>query len=240
MTHPFSFNEQQFNRLFPFYILINRDLKVIGLGKSLRKLCDLEKVQQFNHYFNIPRPLTPIHSVDDLIKLNDQLVVLEPVTAANYKLRGQFEYLKDTNEILFVGSPWFGSMEQVKENNLVIGDFAKHDPLIDLLHVMKSQDITNEDLKQLLTTINKQKNDLKKASKEVDDIALFTQQNPDPLIRINYEGDVIQNNPVASKLDFIEYEGKTYRNDAFFKLILSKLNDFLFKTVLIIRVRRLR
>jgi len=221
MTHPFSFNETQFNRLFPFYILINRDLKVIGLGKSLSKLCNLKKDQQLNHYFNIPRPLSPINTIDDLIKLNNQLVVLEPITKANYKLRGQFEILKDTNEVLFVGSPWFGTMEQVKENNLIIDDFAKHDPLIDLLHVMKSQEITNEDLKELIFTINKQKNDLKKVNKEVRDIALFTQQNPDPLIRINYEGDIIQNNPAASKLDFIEYEGNTYRNDTFFKLILS-------------------
>ncbi|SDU17055.1 PAS domain S-box-containing protein [Polaribacter sp. Hel1_33_78] len=221
MTHPFSFNTEQLNRLFPFYILINRDLKVIALGKSLSKICDLKNVQQFNHYFNIPKPLTPINSIDDLIKLNNQLVVLEPTTYANYKLRGQFEYLKDTNQVLFAGSPWFSSMEQVKENNLVIDDFAKHDPLIDLLHVMKSQETTNHDLKQLISTINKQKKDLKNVSKKVRDIALFPQQNPDPLFRINYQGDIIQNNPVAEKLNFIEYEGKTYRNDVFFKLILS-------------------
>lgn len=34
MNHPFSlFNESQFNRLFPFYILINREQKVIALGE---------------------------------------------------------------------------------------------------------------------------------------------------------------------------------------------------------------
>ena len=75
MTHPFSFNTEQLNRLFPFYILINRDLKVIALGKSLSKICDLKNVQQFNHYFNIPRPLTPINSVDDLIKLNTKFII---------------------------------------------------------------------------------------------------------------------------------------------------------------------
>jgi len=225
MTQPFSFNKEQFNRLFPFYILINRDLRVIGMGKSLSKLFDLEKIKQFNHSFSIPRPLTPINTIDDLIALNNQLVVLEPETEANYKLRGQFEYLEEKDEILFVGSPWFGSMEQIKENNLVINDFAKHDPLIDLLHVMKSHAITNEELKELISTINKQKNDLKKANKEVHDIALFTKQNPDPLIRINYEGDIMQNNPAASMLDFIEYEGRTYRNDAFFKLIVSNIQE---------------
>ena len=74
MTHPFSFNTEQLNRLFPFYILINRDLKVIALGKSLSKICDLKNVQQFNHYFNIPKPLTPINSIDDLIISLERLI----------------------------------------------------------------------------------------------------------------------------------------------------------------------
>ena len=37
-------------------------------------------------------------------------------------------------------------------------------------------------------------------------------------------GDIIQNNPVASKLDFIEYEGKTYRNNKFFELLASTID----------------
>jgi PAS domain S-box-containing protein len=224
MTNPFSFNKTQFNRLFPFYILINRDLKVISLGKSISKLCDLNKDKKFNALFSIPRPMTPIDSFDDLIVLQNQLVVLESATPQKLLFRGQFEYLSETDEVLFVGSPWFGSMEQVRENNLVINDFARHDPLIDLLHVMKSQDITNEDLKELVSTINKQKNDLKKANKEINDIALFPMQNPGPIIRINYEGHLLQNNPAAALLDFIEFENTVYRNDDFFKLIAARID----------------
>jgi len=216
MAHPFLFNETQFNRLFPFYILINRDLRVIAFGKSISKLFDLDKENKFNQQFSIPRPLTPIETFDDLVALENQLVVLESATK-KLLLRGQFEFLKDTNEILFVGSPWFGSMEQVIENNLVINDFARHDPLIDLLHVLKSQEITNEDLKQLISTINKQKNDLKKAAKEVYEIALFPTQNPDPLIRINFNGDLLRNNPAA-------VENKTYRNDEFFQIVSSRID----------------
>ena len=157
MATPFSFTESRFNRLFPFYILINRDLKVIAMGKSITKLLEKEKLNQFNHFFSIPRPLTPINSFEDLIALQNQLVVLESATAHKLLFRGQFEYLEESAEILFVGSPWFGSMEQVTEHNLLIDDFAKHDPLIDLLHVLKSQEITTADLKQLISTINKQK-----------------------------------------------------------------------------------
>jgi PAS domain S-box-containing protein len=224
MANPFSFTEERFNRLFPFYILINRELNVTAIGKSISKLIGKENINQFNHFFSIPRPLTPINSFEDLAALQDQLVVLVSSTVQKFLFRGQFEYLEESGEILFVGSPWFGSMEQVTENKLLIDDFAKHDPLIDLLHVLKSQEITNEDLKQLISTINKQKKELQKANKEVHDIALFTTQNPDPLIRINFNGDILRNNPAAVKLDFFEYEKRSLRNDEFFKLVSEKID----------------
>lgn len=224
MTHPFLFNEKQFNRLFPFYILINRDLKVIAMGKSMSKLLEKENVLQFNRFFSISNPLTAIDEFDDLIVLESQLVILESATAQKLLFRGQFEYLGETDSMLFVGSPLLSSMKEVRENRLVIDDFARHDPLIDLLHEMKSQEITNEDLKQLLLTINKQKNDLKKANKEVHDIALFPTQSPDPIIRINFNGEILQNNPAAALLDFFEIENTCYRNDDFFKLVSNKID----------------
>lgn len=224
MANSFSFNEAQFNRHFPFYILINKDLNVVAFGKSISKLSGLQKGQNFNHFFSISRPQTEVNSFDDLIAIQNQLVVMELTSDKKLTLRGQFEYMEETEEILFLGSPWFGSMERLRENNLQINDFSKSDPLIDLLHVLKTVEITNDDLKELVSTINIQKNDLKAVNKELFNIALFDKQNPDPNLRINYDGDLIQNNPAASKLDFIEYEGETYRSDDFFKLIVAGID----------------
>ncbi|MFD1293701.1 PAS domain S-box protein [Lutibacter holmesii] len=224
MSNFCSLSQKQLNRLFPFFILINKEMEVVSYGESIAKLYDFGQVKKFHEFFKIPRPLTIINSFNDLIELEDNLIVLEAVTTEKLKLRGQFEYLKGSENILFIGSPWFGTIEQLKENNLIIDDFAKHDPIIDLLNVLKSQEITNDELKGLVKTIVKQKNDLKKANKEVYDIALFPQQNPDPNIRINYEGDLIQNNPAASNLDFIEYNGDVYRNDLFFKFLVTDID----------------
>lgn len=223
MSHPFVFDEAQFNRLFPFYLLINQKLKVSAAGHSIQKLCATRKGDDFKEQFSIPRPYSPVNSFDNLLELQNQLVVLDHNSSAK-KLRGQFEYLAHSGEILFIGSPWFGSMEQVRENNLQIADFAHHDPLIDLLHVLKTQEINNDDLKKLVITFNEQKQELKKAYREIHDIALFPTQNPDPLIRINFHGDVLVNNPAAALLDFIEYNGRTFRNDDFFKVIAETID----------------
>lgn len=222
--HTFNFNTEQFNRLFPFYITINDELNVVSAGKSVEKLCAIKNGENFKKHFSIPRPYTPFQSLNDLLALQNQLIVLENINDTTTKLRGQFEYLPGSNEVLFIGSPWFGSIEQAREHNLHINDFAHHDPLIDLLHVLKAQEIGNKDLQELIKTINKQKEELKKANKEVHDIALFPMQNPDPLIRINFEGEVIKNNPAASLLDFFRFENQFLRNDLFFKLIASKID----------------
>jgi PAS domain S-box-containing protein len=220
MVNTFSFNSKQFERIFPFYLRINRDLKIIGSGKSLGKIIAISEGESFQEYFSISRPKIIIGHFDDFLQLENQLVVLE-LKKGKLTLRGQFEFNKE--EILFLGSPWFNSMEQIIEKNLVINDFANHDPMIDLLHILKSVELTNEDLKALIYTSNSQKSDLKKANHKFKDLALFTEQNPDPLLRIDYSGHLIQNNPAASKLDFIEYEGQVYRNDDFFKLIVKDI-----------------
>ena len=107
MKIPFSFNETKFNRLFPFFILINRDLRVVSIGKSLGKLLDTQKITNFNQFFLIPRPLTLINSFDDLMVLQNQLVVLELSSDKKLNFRGQFEYMEETEEMLFLGSPAF-------------------------------------------------------------------------------------------------------------------------------------
>ena len=218
MSSFISFTSDQFNRLFPFYFVINRDLRIISVGTSMAKLCRFEEDKKFNDYFTIPRPYTQINTLDDLKSVNNDLIILEFRSAGKLLLRGQFEYLHEADLALFVGSPWFDSMEQVRENNLVINDFARHDPLIDLLHVLKTQEITNDDLKQLITTINQQKNELKKANKEIHDIALFPTQNPDPLFRIDMEGNLLKMNPAAEKLASFYFQNRNYTRVEFFRM----------------------
>ena len=53
-------------------------------------------------------------------------------------------------------------MDEVVNNKISIKDFAVHDPMIDLLHVLKTQEIVTDDLKELLNTVSTQKNELKR------------------------------------------------------------------------------
>ena len=159
-----GFNSEQFNRLFPFHILIGESLTIAAAGQSLTKIYAQVIQQPFFTQFVVKRPELATQSFEGLKAEVNKLIVLETIGETPIALRGQIEFLPETNQLLFVGSPWFESMEQIKSNSLSIHDFAYHDPLIDLLHVLKTQEIVNEEVKQLLHTIQQQRNDLKRLS----------------------------------------------------------------------------
>lgn len=224
MAINFTFQEEHFNRIFPFYILIDQQLTVKSTGNTLKKIIEGTTEKKFTHNFKIKRPELKVTDFESLKSMKGQLLIIECLNEKKTILRGQIDFLPETGQLLFMGSPWFDSLEEVIENNLSLHDFAFHDAMTDLLHVMKTQANTNDDLKFLLKTVSRQKDELKSASQANHDVALFTTQNPDPLMRINFAGDLLQNNPAAARLDFLEHENKVYRNDDFFKLVAEKID----------------
>ena len=204
--------------------MINKDLLVSSTGKTMDKLYPNTRGKLFSDSFYITRPEIADQSFDSFKSITNHMIVLECKDEQRTTLRGQLEFVEEFESIIFMGSPWFGSMEKVIEYKLSLKDFAYHDPMIDLLHVLKTQEITTEDLKHLLNTVNKQKSDLKIAAKEIEDIALFPTQNPDPLIRIDLDGKIMRQNPAADKLNFFKYNEKTYSPEDFWKFISTTLN----------------
>lgn len=219
-----KFEDAQFNRIFPFYILIDWDMVVESTGTTLEKIYPGTGKKLFFDSYKILRPELLTEDFESLFSLSNQMVIIECRNQKKTILRGQIELLPEKNQLLFIGSAWFSSMEQIIKENLNLNDFAIHDPLIDLLHVLKTQEITTEDLKHLLSTVNKQKNDLKQAAKEIQDIALFPMQNPDPLIRIDSTGNILRENPTAERFIAFTFNGIKYNKIEFWKKIAGLLN----------------
>ncbi len=218
-----SFTINQFERLFPFHLLLNRKLEIMHAGKSLKKMIELREHSLLTDYFTLQRPQIAEESFEAFLSLQNELVVMQSKMADPFLLRGQLEQYDD-EFLLFAGSPWLNSMDEVKQRKLLLNDFANHDPLIDLLHVIKTQEIAAVEVKQLLTTVNDQKNELKKANKAVADIALFPMQNPDPLFRIDFEGAVILENPAATNLPAkLVHNNQEFATKDFWKKVIEEV-----------------
>lgn len=184
----FNFGEDSFNTLFPFFILVDSSLAVKGIGKSLAKICPTVQVEDnFFDNFTIERPFLEKASYKDLIDNIDQLIILK-FKKDQTPLRGQFQLVEGA--VLFVGTPWFISMEEVLERKLTMNDFALNDPLIDLLHVLNNQEITAQELKETLKTVNNQKNKLKKDGAELKRLALVASANENGVVFTSPDAEI--------------------------------------------------
>ncbi|MUV03968.1 PAS domain S-box protein [Flavobacterium rakeshii] len=180
-SHTFNFNSENFNRIFPFYILLNEHLEVESLGNSIQKVDGtLKKGVYFPDYFSLVRPHSENISQEILVDNLSQLVILESKKQSEFILRGQFEPME--NNFLFVGSPWLMSVEEIKTRKLSIFDFANHDPLLDLLQILKTQETTTQELKELLRVNNEQKNALKTDREELNKLSVVASANENAIV----------------------------------------------------------
>ncbi|MFS1520156.1 hypothetical protein BWK63_04900 [Flavobacterium covae] len=184
----FNFNKDEFNSIFPFHILIDDQLKIISLGKTLSKLLPkIELDTYFMESFSFQRPhFKNIHS-NNFTQTLDQLVILH-THDKKIILRGQINL--HGNFYLFTGSPWFNSIKEVVENNLTFQDFAFNDPLIDLLHVLKNQEIQNQELNELVLKINQQQKILEKDKEELQVLSSIAKVNLNAVIICDKEGKI--------------------------------------------------
>lgn len=205
-----QFDSNSFSKFFPYFILIDENLKLISWGRSLKKVIpEITLGDDFINHFSVTRPkLTNLDSQNFNLVL-DQLIIIFNTTN-NLSIRGQFE--KHGSSFVFVGSPWFSSMEEVVKRQLTLHDFAFHDPLLDLLHILKNQDINNAELKELLDTVNNQRKKLKKDKEDLNRLSLVASSNRNGVIFTNPDGTIFWCNYAYIELTgytFDEIKGKT-------------------------------
>jgi PAS domain S-box-containing protein len=197
-TLEFSFSAERFNRLFPFYILIDASLQIKSLGKSIVKIYPELKIStSFTDSFTIIRPNIERPTFEEIASNSHQLTVIKS-HENNVSLRGQFEIMDDM--LLFVGSPWFDSMHDVVDKKLTLHDFALHDPQIDLLHVLNNQQNASAELKELLLLVNNQKNKLKKDQEELNRLSLVASANENGVVFTKPDGIIFWCNDAFLKL----------------------------------------
>lgn len=156
--------ENKLNVLFPFHFFIDKDLVVKSCGKSLDKIMPECLDSSFNDLFNIKRPKIEIVSFEALNHLSKSVVILRSKTKSNLIFRGQFLLFEETQSILFAGTPWVTSYEELAHHNLVLSDFAIHNTIPDLIQIMKSNEMVMEDIKHLVNSLEQQKQKLNSTS----------------------------------------------------------------------------
>lgn len=185
----------QLNEIFPFFFEVNNDLEIKNYGKSFAKLIS-KKELNFNNDFFIHRPFFQQISFEILKQEASQIFIIELVRE-NMILRGQFISSKDNCSIIFIGSPYIQSLEQLKEKEFNINDFAPHDATFDFLNLVDN--IENQGKE-----INKLHQQLVFTSKKLEqseaDYKMTLESASDIIFTCDIEGYFIYSNPAGEKI----------------------------------------
>lgn len=169
-----SLPAEAIDELFPFFIEVGADFTLQRLGRSLRKTCpDLKPGLLFTESFSPLRPEVPFE-LETLRSGHTTLYVFEECKT-QLNMRGQIVALENGG-FIFLGSPWLSETAELSARNLGMGDFAVHDPAVDLLHILRSQKMATDDLRRLTDKLRGQRTKLKEANTKLIEQEAETRQ----------------------------------------------------------------
>ena len=163
---PIGLPPAQFARAFPFHFALDELLRVCQLGKTLSRICpDVLVGRSFDELFRIIRP-------EGLLKLGQTLnnrldFFLLEHRASRLQLRCEFVQLPSERALVFLGSPWFTEAAEITARGLAYGDFAIHDPVVDLLQVFQANKSALADAKKLADKLTTQRAELRSSNERL-------------------------------------------------------------------------
>ncbi len=161
-TPDFSPLPDVFDKIFPFYLVLNSELEIIYVGPVLKRLYPyILKRKNFHEQFEIKRP--NIVADFNTFRAHTRSLFLLESLHNGMQLKGQIVYVDYEDIILFLGSPWITDPATMTDFKLKISDFALHDPVADFLFLLQAQSTSLKDTKRLADKLVKQKIEIRKA-----------------------------------------------------------------------------
>jgi PAS domain S-box-containing protein len=206
-----NFSTEDFNDIFPFYILMDATLRITETGNSLQKIAPELNNVLFENSFSITRPFISELNFGTLTSYNNQLIIFESKSAKRITFRSQLKFIPEKNQIMLLASPWFENVNELIETGLNFKDFATHNPIIDFLHILKTQEIANEEMRQVLQKLNKQKTEMQVAQRKLEQITFALEES-------NKRYEYVNKATSEAIWDWDILSGKVYYGDGFGKL----------------------
>ncbi|KAK3100688.1 hypothetical protein FSP39_023818 [Pinctada imbricata] len=152
---------------FPFHFIIDKNLNISQLGSALLKVIAPEIKAFGTHfltYFKIKRPIVEPVTFSALLSRVNFAFVMETKSlkkngtkvVQEMEIKGQLIDLKESNSLLFVGSPSIEKLDELINKGLYISDVPIHDATRDVILVgeqTKAQDGLRKRMEQIKQSI---------------------------------------------------------------------------------------
>ncbi|MFK7820849.1 MAG: putative bifunctional diguanylate cyclase/phosphodiesterase [Planctomycetaceae bacterium] len=177
------------DEVFPFRIVVDENLTIIEVGSSLRRMnAQIVLGVSLPEMCSLVRPQIGF-TFEQLSQYTNKLIFLQMLDRP-VKMRGQFVRIE--NELIFVGSPWLESMEDLEANNLRIHDIAPHDATLETVLLRTDQADQVHDLKGLVDSLRAESKEKDRLSVAEESLAHDLNSAGDLLIRMTQYGELLE------------------------------------------------
>ena len=147
--------------LFPFYLRVNRDLRLVEVGPSLRRMLpQLSLGAKFGDQFSVSRPMLDM-TYDNLVAHPSVLFTVMHL-ASGETLSGQI--LEFDDEYLeFLGQPIVRSLEDIQRLGLSIGNFSIASPIIEYVCLLQTAALITQESERMQASVEADRRSLKSA-----------------------------------------------------------------------------
>jgi PAS domain S-box-containing protein len=179
----------EFAKVFPFYFAWDSSMRLLDWGQSLAKVCPgLSAGDDIAAHFAMIRP-EGVFGAEMFADAEKSLCFFEH-RASGTKFRGQVLGDGTRHRWLMLCSPWMESSDELDRLAITFADFAIHDPSLDLLQLLQTQRMANEDLRQLADRLALQRAELKGKESEARKLALVVSRTENAVILADAEGRI--------------------------------------------------
>jgi signal transduction histidine kinase len=165
-SRDYRFDTCTFDRLFPFHLVIERDLQLTRSGPVVRRLLpDLVLPTPFFGHFSIRRPLVMRLDFDSLLAEPERIYLISARPPSELALKGQMVPLEGSDALAFLASPWITDLDQLGRLGLTASDFAAQDSITDLLVLIQAQNTALDDASKLARQLGEARDAALRASR---------------------------------------------------------------------------
>ncbi|MFO0639508.1 MAG: response regulator [Polyangiaceae bacterium] len=207
-SHP-GLRGAAFAAAFPFYLEWDDSLVVTRVGPHAAKVVvGIAPGARLVEHVVARRPAGPI--TRGLFVAGAGTAMLLECKSSGAVLRGPVERID--GRYLFLASPWLAGPAELSARGYVASDFALHDQTFELLDVVRSHELANDDLKRLADRLTLQRAQLREKEAESGKLALIASRSANAILMTDALGRIEWTNEGFSRLSgwsLEELRGKT-------------------------------
>ncbi|MGB2467450.1 MAG: hypothetical protein ACPH90_04815, partial [Crocinitomicaceae bacterium] len=182
-----------------FYLKINSELIILEIGPnfliSLPKMKVGDKLTDFLIFQN---NFDFIELFEN--KSRDKTVYF--FNSVDHSQRYKFSYVMHEGIMVIGASPVINTKYSLSNYKLRLDDFSKHDYIAEFMFLQQTSEKSLSEAREISKNLVKKNVQIKQAQKEIGALSKFPSENPNPILRFNYELELIYSN-TASEKNFI-------------------------------------